>query len=163
MNLARRKVEIGVWLAAAATTVFCVICYRSGPLSWADAPFMAYTAFPYVTLPLVTSVVYFRSNQSRPPFRRGMVLAIVTCAFPMGAYPETAFFSTSSTAGLAYLFLPAWTVVGSVVLMPLLLGLPSPAMRPGMCPSCGYNLPGNTSGVCPECGTRIPSRKAADA
>jgi hypothetical protein len=23
----------------------------------------------------------------------------------------------------------------------------------GVCPSCGYNLTGNTSGVCPECGT----------
>ena len=24
------------------------------------------------------------------------------------------------------------------------------------CPSCGYNLTGNTSGVCPECGTPVP-------
>lgn len=25
----------------------------------------------------------------------------------------------------------------------------------GLCPSCGYNLSGNTSGTCPECGTPI--------
>lgn len=24
------------------------------------------------------------------------------------------------------------------------------------CPSCGYDLTGNTSGVCPECGVRVP-------
>jgi uncharacterized paraquat-inducible protein A len=23
------------------------------------------------------------------------------------------------------------------------------------CPTCSYNLTGNTSGVCPECGTKI--------
>ncbi len=27
--------------------------------------------------------------------------------------------------------------------------------RSGFCPTCAYNLTGNTSGVCPECGTRI--------
>jgi hypothetical protein len=27
--------------------------------------------------------------------------------------------------------------------------------RPGLCPTCRYNLTGNTSGVCPECGTKI--------
>lgn len=27
--------------------------------------------------------------------------------------------------------------------------------RPGACPSCAYNLTGNTSGKCPECGTAI--------
>ena len=25
--------------------------------------------------------------------------------------------------------------------------------RPGLCPSCGYSLTGNTSGTCPECGS----------
>jgi len=25
------------------------------------------------------------------------------------------------------------------------------------CPSCGYNLRGNTSGTCPECGAPIPT------
>ena len=25
----------------------------------------------------------------------------------------------------------------------------------GICPTCGYDLTGNTSGVCPECGTTI--------
>jgi hypothetical protein len=29
-----------------------------------------------------------------------------------------------------------------------------------LCPSCGYNLTGNTSGVCPECGTPVPKEPA---
>jgi hypothetical protein len=29
---------------------------------------------------------------------------------------------------------------------------------PGRCPTCGYNVTGNTSGVCPECGTPTPQR-----
>ena len=28
--------------------------------------------------------------------------------------------------------------------------------RPGHCPTCNYNLTGNTSGTCPECGMAIP-------
>ena len=28
-------------------------------------------------------------------------------------------------------------------------------LGPNACPSCGYDLTGNTSGVCPECGERI--------
>jgi hypothetical protein len=27
--------------------------------------------------------------------------------------------------------------------------------RQGLCPTCGYNLTGNTSGTCPECGTVV--------
>lgn len=30
----------------------------------------------------------------------------------------------------------------------------------GRCPTCGYNLTGNTSGVCPECGTPWSARAA---
>jgi len=30
-----------------------------------------------------------------------------------------------------------------------------PALRPGMCRACGYDLTGNISGVCPECGRPI--------
>jgi hypothetical protein len=26
----------------------------------------------------------------------------------------------------------------------------------GLCPSCGYDLTGNTSGTCPECGEKLP-------
>jgi hypothetical protein len=29
--------------------------------------------------------------------------------------------------------------------------------KPGHCPTCHYNLTGNTSGICPECGTPITS------
>lgn len=30
----------------------------------------------------------------------------------------------------------------------------------GRCPSCNYDLTGNTSGVCPECGTPVPQSSA---
>ena len=28
------------------------------------------------------------------------------------------------------------------------------------CPTCGYNLTGNTSGICPECGQPVPQSEA---
>jgi hypothetical protein len=31
---------------------------------------------------------------------------------------------------------------------------------PRFCPSCAYNLTGNTSGICPECGTPVPKEHA---
>ena len=34
-------------------------------------------------------------------------------------------------------------------------------MSPGHCPTCHYNLTGNTSGICPECGTANPNRAEA--
>jgi hypothetical protein len=30
----------------------------------------------------------------------------------------------------------------------------------GLCPTCHYNLTGNTSGTCPECGSPVPSSTA---
>jgi|GEM_PF-2819761 len=33
----------------------------------------------------------------------------------------------------------------------------------GLCPTCRYNLTGNTSGVCPECGSVIPTEPNAAA
>ena len=31
-------------------------------------------------------------------------------------------------------------------------------VRTGVCPTCGYDLTGNTSGVCPECGTAVAGK-----
>lgn len=33
----------------------------------------------------------------------------------------------------------------------------------GLCPTCRYNLTGNTSGVCPECGSAVPTEPIAPA
>ena len=34
--------------------------------------------------------------------------------------------------------------------------------RTGLCPTCAYNLTGNTSGICPECGRLLPTTSPAD-
>jgi hypothetical protein len=44
---------------------------------------------------------------------------------------------------------------------------PPPGCQRGLCPTCGYDLTGNTSGVCPECGmplvaSMIPAADARD-
>ena len=53
-----------------------------------------------------------------------------------------------------------FAVMGAVILVGVtidqLLGTRKRAVRPtSTCPTCGYDLTGNTSGVCPECGTKI--------
>ena len=35
------------------------------------------------------------------------------------------------------------------------------SVPPGHCPTCGYDLRGNTSGVCPECGAEAQARVSA--
>ena len=59
--------------------------------------------------------------------------------------------------------LPMWPLI---VLIGVPTGLAFMQRRrrhqlPGYCPTCGYNLTGNTSGVCPECGDRIVASPAA--
>ena len=58
------------------------------------------------------------------------------------------------TPAIYHLILPLW--------LPFLLVITPTAylwnrdrrrISPGHCPSCNYNLTGNTSGICPECGT----------
>ena len=36
-------------------------------------------------------------------------------------------------------------------------------LKPGVCPTCSYNLTGNISGTCPECGTPVPWNSQAAA
>ncbi|NLE59111.1 MAG: hypothetical protein GX616_12175 [Planctomycetes bacterium] len=74
---------------------------------------------------------------------------------------------TSQTAGSYYnYFWPQYgppirhlaMVVGVVALMTIVLTrliYPPPAIKPGCCAKCGYDLTGNVSGVCPECGEKI--------
>ncbi|MCC7290946.1 MAG: hypothetical protein IT449_02655 [Phycisphaerales bacterium] len=152
MNLARRKIELSTWLAAVATTIVCVFPTGGRPVSREDLLFGLFVVAPYLIIPIAISLIYFRPAQLRPPFRQAAVLAIVTCGFSVLAYVEAAFFPTSSTAGLIFLFMPIWMLLGSLVLVPLLLGRPSPEKVRGNCQTCGYDLTGNVSGKCPECG-----------
>jgi hypothetical protein len=65
--------------------------------------------------------------------------------------------------GLPYrdrsLIVPVWSVAGTTALLPaywLAAWLKNRMRsRQGHCPTCAYNLTGNTSGVCPECGTAV--------
>jgi predicted RNA-binding Zn-ribbon protein involved in translation (DUF1610 family) len=71
--------------------------------------------------------------------------------------PGWSSFGSGSRTVCRRLYVPAW--------MPLLALVAPTAFvwyldhrrrpRPGHCPSCNYNLTGNTSGICPECGTAI--------
>lgn len=55
--------------------------------------------------------------------------------------------------------LPFWLLAILFAIAPVLRWNPRRIRRrrrlAGLCPTCGYNLTGNTSGVCPECGTAI--------
>jgi hypothetical protein len=66
------------------------------------------------------------------------------------------------------LAMPTWAVLGLAALFALpaftvgarLTAARSRRQSPGYCPSCDYDLTGNTSGVCPECGTPVPKEPA---
>ena len=62
-----------------------------------------------------------------------------------------------------------WVIVASGILPFAWLGMwlervvDRTIPRPGQCPSCRYNLTGNTSGVCPERGSEIVRREEVEA
>ena len=53
-----------------------------------------------------------------------------------------------------------WVVIGPYAVLILMLRRRTKPPPSGHCPTCGYNLTGNTSGTCPECGTPIPKEPA---
>jgi hypothetical protein len=64
------------------------------------------------------------------------------------------------------IFAPAWFFTGALILLPAIRFQRLPRKRPpavGLCPTCRYNLTGNTSGVCPECGTPVAKKVEAKA
>jgi hypothetical protein len=80
--------------------------------------------------------------------------------------PPGSSFTRPITGWLA--LIPIWMLVGLSSLLPVAWFSDSALAtyrrrqrtRRGLCPSCGYDLTGNTSGVCPECGTAIPKAPA---
>lgn len=78
------------------------------------------------------------------------------------------FFATPAAAQLAQsklamleVCVPLWIIAAVSLAYPMwwliwgIARLRRRRLAKGLCPSCEYNLTGNTSGVCPECGTRI--------
>jgi hypothetical protein len=59
------------------------------------------------------------------------------------------------SSGFKSYALPLWLPLAFIGLPTALLWYLDrrPRVPPGQCPSCNYNLSGNTSGICPECGT----------
>jgi hypothetical protein len=58
------------------------------------------------------------------------------------------------------LFFPLWAVVIASLPLPIMWAIRRRRRGDRMCcPTCSYNLTGNTSGVCPECGTPTSDRK----
>jgi hypothetical protein len=62
---------------------------------------------------------------------------------------------------------PAWAVAASLTVLPagMLLGVLWRRREndEGRCPTCSYDLTGNTSGICPECGSAIEPATSAPA
>ena len=74
--------------------------------------------------------------------------------------------SWGQTPGTAYRFvaLPLWPLVVLLAVWMIIRWRRDVARRPGHCPTCGFDLPGNESGTCPECGTAVEQRtKTNDA
>ena len=57
-------------------------------------------------------------------------------------------------------WLPYWLIVSATAFLPVIglwkLVASRLQMEWNLCPTCSYDLTGNTSGTCPECGTAIP-------
>lgn len=51
-----------------------------------------------------------------------------------------------------HLFMPLWAPLLAFALPTAYAHHRCRRPRPGHCPTCGYDLTGNTTGVCPECG-----------
>ena len=62
---------------------------------------------------------------------------------------------------------PLWSLIAAFAILPLIVvrRVWRHFRRPGsgLCPTCRYNLTGNTSGICPECGTPVVGKAAAKA
>src|ERR1043166_7933927 len=52
-----------------------------------------------------------------------------------------------------FMDIPFWAIFATGALITIALFRLDRPPKPGHCPSCNYNLTGNTSGICPECGT----------
>jgi len=66
-------------------------------------------------------------------------------------------FDSVLIAGFA---VPHWIISLLLLTYPILAFIRGPLRRRrrrkrGLCPSCGYNLSGNTTGVCPECAAKV--------
>jgi hypothetical protein len=72
--------------------------------------------------------------------------------------PSPQFFVTSLSPQwiVPYIFASPLALLAAVILY----SVGRAKHRPGLCPSCRYNLTGNTSGACPECGTPVPKAPA---
>ena len=67
---------------------------------------------------------------------------------------EAGGFLVQVTPDFLWLFtVPWWAAAAACAVIPAARVPRRTRRRPGVCPTCGYDLTGNVSGVCPECGT----------
>jgi hypothetical protein len=97
------------------------------------------------SVPLTGYEAYTRGVQSRFGFGSGSY-----------TYVQSIDAATDRVGIRSVVLVPLWAVIALTAILPVAWGtLRSAERRRGGCPTCGYNLTGNTSGVCPECGTPV--------
>ena len=78
-------------------------------------------------------------------------------------YPQLFGFYTpglSFRVPLDHIGFPFWTITAAGLIVWLAL---TPRRKPiGHCPSCAYDLTGNTTGICPECGHAVGALSASE-
>lgn len=102
---------------------------------------------------------------NRGPMARGLIVfSVLTTSFIAFFHLAWLFdwggtATGSSTAGLAFIFVPIWAcILGSILAViagVIYYGLREHRRNPNGCVHCDYDLTGNISGVCPECGIAI--------
>ena len=164
MPAPRRFTRIAKWTGTILSLLILATWLITVPAFTKKQLEIFYTA-PAFDLVLVDGTIQFR--RSYAPWNGGKAFYVTwsECIgytledrVPFGlGLPKSRRFARLSTG----LTLPLWIPLALAAIPTLALWRRDRRPGPGHCPTCHYNLTGNTSGVCPECGTAIPNRTEA--
>ena len=119
---------------------------------------------PYIGFGIISTLCYARMRMRAAVAISALLSSLLMFALTSSAYQD-AVSSTSSTAGLVFVFVPVWLVAGAAVLFGLgllvgwLCGSGDLRQDCSRCNVCGYPLFGLPGPRCPECGCRFARRE----